>query len=1313
MYELFAVDSKMNLLKIVILVFSLIFFLPGISPAEIVDNNDGTVTDTSTGLHWQKLTAGPMNWESALNYCENLILAGYTDWRLPNITELRSIVDYGRSNPALDPQLFPDTALSPYWSATTYAFRTYYAWGLDFHYGYDLGLSKSNSYHLRAVRSGESGLFNVFVNSSGGGSTDKDGVNTVNPGDSMVITATPVIGFYFNGWSGDAGGAENPLTISDIASNMSITAEFSSINYLVTVSSVDGGSTDKEGANTISHGGSITMTATPMPGYHFTGWSGDATGSINPMTVSNITSNMSITANFAINTYTVTFTAVAGGSIAGETSQVVEHGNNCTTVTAVPNPGNGHYFTGWTGDYSGTNNPLTITSVTSDMTITANFANTYTVIFAVGPGGSLAGAPSQTVVYGGSSTAVTAVPDTGYHFNGWSGSFNGTPNPLTITNVTSDMTVTANFAVNTYTVTFLAGAGGSLVGTLSQTMDHGGSSTAVTAVPDDGFSFTGWTGDTAGTANPLIISNVTSGMAVTANFTINIYEVHVSSSTGGGTDKDGVTMVNHGDSLTITAMANTNYHFTGWDGDAAGSINPLIVSNITSDVFITANFALDTYTVTFTAGAGGNIDGETSQVVEHGKNCAMVTAVPDLFNGYYFSGWSGDYTGTANPLTITNVTSDMTVMANFANVYTADFTAGAGGTVTGTLSQTVAYGGSSTAVTAVPDDGFSFIGWTGDITGTTNPLIISNVASGMAVTANFTINTYEVHVSSTAGGSTDKDGVTTIDFGNALTINATPDTGYHFNGWSGDASGLTNPLTISNITSDKTVNANFSLNTYTVTFTAGSGGILTGNVSQRVEHGNDCTEITAIADIGNGESFVGWTGDYTGTDNPLTITDVTSNMNIVALFTDNISPTISELSPADNTTKVALNTIVTATFSEVMNPSSINISSFVLKEATRSVVSGTVSYDQATNTAFFTPSLNLAGNTEYLATIYTDVEDVNGNTLTQPRLWVFTTAMVENVQPAVDDVHPFDGSNWAMPNTRVTVRFSEDMNPQTIDEDSFKVTDAAGAGVSGTVAYYSEANSAYFTPASDFILDTTYTATMADTITDLAGNQLIQAKTWNFTIVHSIIDSDGDGLVDVLDDQPNDASMASPLTVTGKGNLTISGATLSNVQTLPDFDPSLIQIGKPEASEFSFPYGLIRFSALVPNAGDSATITIVFPEDIENETRYYKVTDAGFEEFAGAVFSGSRTVTLSLTDGGAGDRDGVANGVILDPGGLAVSRSGSGRGSGEGSGGTGGQDDSDTGGIVDPSGPGSDPDSSSGKASGGGGCFITALSASF
>jgi hypothetical protein len=267
--------------------------------------------------------------------------------------------------------------------------------------------------------------------------------------------------------------------------------------------------------------------------------------------------------------------------------------------------------------------------------------------------------------------------------------------------------------------------------------------------------------------------------------------------------------------------------------------------------------------------------------------------------------------------------------------------------------------------------------------------------------------------------------------------------------------------------------------------------------------------------------------------------------------------------------------------------------------------------------------------------------------------------------------------------------------------------------VSGTVAYYSEANSAYFTPASDFIPDTTYTATMADTITDLAGNQLIQAKTWNFTIVHSIIDSDGDGVVDVLDDQPNDASIASPPTVTGKGNLIISGATLSNVQTLPDFDPSLIQTGKPEASEFSFPYGLIRFSALVPNAGDSATITIVFPEDIENETRYYKVTDAGFEEFAGAVFSGSRTVTLSLTDGGAGDRDGVANGVIVDPGGLAVSRSGSGRGSGEGSGGTGGQDDSDTGGIVDPSGPGSDPDSSSGKASGGGGCFITALSASF
>ena len=118
-----------------------------------VDNGDGTVTDLCTGLMWQQETAPETyNWQNALKYCEGLDLAGYTDWRLPNVRELRSIVDYGRWEPAIDP-VFGAVALW-YWSSSTSVAGPYDAWSVNFHWGYvHLGNPyKAKTYYVRAVR---------------------------------------------------------------------------------------------------------------------------------------------------------------------------------------------------------------------------------------------------------------------------------------------------------------------------------------------------------------------------------------------------------------------------------------------------------------------------------------------------------------------------------------------------------------------------------------------------------------------------------------------------------------------------------------------------------------------------------------------------------------------------------------------------------------------------------------------------------------------------------------------------------------------------------------------------------------------------------------------------------------------------------------------------------------------------------------------------------------------------------------------------------------------------------------------------------
>ncbi len=119
-----------------------------------VDNGDGTVTDTCTGLTWQQETApGEYTWAEALQYCEDLDLGEQTDWRLPNIRELHSIVDYGRYDSAIDP-VFGVQPTSWCWSSTSSVYEPNHAWVVYFGAGTTIYFTKTIHDHVRAVRGG-------------------------------------------------------------------------------------------------------------------------------------------------------------------------------------------------------------------------------------------------------------------------------------------------------------------------------------------------------------------------------------------------------------------------------------------------------------------------------------------------------------------------------------------------------------------------------------------------------------------------------------------------------------------------------------------------------------------------------------------------------------------------------------------------------------------------------------------------------------------------------------------------------------------------------------------------------------------------------------------------------------------------------------------------------------------------------------------------------------------------------------------------------------------------------------------------------
>ena len=145
--------------------------IPASTPdSQFVDNNDGTVTDLKTGLMWKKCLEGvegdtcesgsptTFTWQDALkqpgviNNADGF--AKHTDWRLPNIRELLSIVEEQCAFPAINLNLFPNTPISVVWSSSPDAYYDYSAWYIDFERGISSNKYRNYIYMVRLVRGG-------------------------------------------------------------------------------------------------------------------------------------------------------------------------------------------------------------------------------------------------------------------------------------------------------------------------------------------------------------------------------------------------------------------------------------------------------------------------------------------------------------------------------------------------------------------------------------------------------------------------------------------------------------------------------------------------------------------------------------------------------------------------------------------------------------------------------------------------------------------------------------------------------------------------------------------------------------------------------------------------------------------------------------------------------------------------------------------------------------------------------------------------------------------------------------------------------
>lgn len=214
---------------------------------------------------------------------------------------------------------------------------------------------------------------------------------------------------------------------------------------------------------------------------------------------------------------------------------------------------------------------------------------------------------------------------------------------------------------------------------------------------------------------------------------------------------------------------------------------------------------------------------------------------------------------------------------------------------------------------------------------------------------------------------------------------------------------------------------------------------------------------------------------------------------------DTTAPTVTATIHPNGATNVPVNSKSGATFSESMDPLTVNDQTFLFKETTSGkAVAGTLGYSGVN--AVFVPSTSLLANTAYTLTVKggaSGVKDLAGLAMVNDYTWSWTTGAADTIAPTVTQVSPADLAVNVATNTTVNASFSEAMDPLTVTTATFGV-----AGVTGTVAFNAQSNVATFTPSSALASGTQYTATVkggAGGAADLAGNALTSSKVWTFT----------------------------------------------------------------------------------------------------------------------------------------------------------------------------------------------------------------------
>ncbi len=418
-----------------------------------------------------------------------------------------------------------------------------------------------------------------------------------------------------------------------------------------------------------------------------------------------------------------------------------------------------------------------------------------------------------------------------------------------------------------------------------------GTQCTATAEADAGYTFVNWTENGNQVSSETTYTfPVTVSRSLVANFTKQAYVIYAEVEPVNSGTVTGATGYDYGQECTLTATPNTGYDFQKWTkGGTTVSTNASFTFTVTETATYKAHFKIKSYTIGVSANAenGGTVEGGGSY--DHGQNCT-VKATPA--EGYAFTNWTDDGEVASEYADYTfTVTSNRTLVANFTELQPDEYSiqVSANPTEGGTVEGGGTYHeGDQCTVKAKFNTGFTFINWTengnqvSDLAEYTFP-----VTSNRVLVANFEAQApteYTITVSANPSNGGTVTGGGTYHQGDQCSVEATANEGYTFINWTEDGEvASTNARYTFNVNSDRTLVANFQVQSYTISASANptNGGTVTG--AGTYNYGESCS-LSATAN--SGYTFTNWTenGNVVSTNPNYPSFTVTSDRTLVANF---------------------------------------------------------------------------------------------------------------------------------------------------------------------------------------------------------------------------------------------------------------------------------------------------------------------------------------------------------------------------------------------------------------------------------------------